>query len=187
MLKSRVIAASWALVLAGLSSGAGAAVAGSPTRVSGAEISVLLRTTVVALDQANVTGNYSVLRDLGDTPFQNNYTQSALADMFRAFREQQVSLGAVVLFDAELDASPQLTEDGYLKLMGHFPTAPQNVIFDITYRNEGGPWRIDGINIGMRPAADAGGGLQLSETTAPAPAPLPKWRQSTGKTNDGGI
>ena len=71
--------------------------------------------------------------------------------------------------------------------MGHFPTAPQNVIFDITYRNEGGPWRIDGINIGMRPAADAGGGLQLSETIAPAPAPLPKWRQSTSKTNDGGI
>ena len=114
MLKSRVIAASWALVLAGLAWRRRGRRRLTDTG-HGAEISVLLRTTVVALDQANVTGNYSVLRDLGDTPFQNNYTQSALADMFRAFREQQVSLGAVVLFDAELDASPQLTEDGYLK------------------------------------------------------------------------
>ena len=77
--------------------------------VTGTEISVLIRSTVVALDQANRTGNYSVLHDLGDGSFRGAYSQAALADMFRAFREQNVALNSVVLFDAQLDAPPELT------------------------------------------------------------------------------
>src|SRR3954454_15804289 len=38
-----------------------------PQKVTGPEISILVRSTVLALHQANMTGNYSVLRDLGDS------------------------------------------------------------------------------------------------------------------------
>ena len=152
-----------------------------PAKITGTEISVLIRSTVVALDQANDTGNYSVLHDLGDKPFQGSFSQAALADMFRAFREQGVDLNSVVLFDAELDAPPELTQDGYLRLLGHFPTTPNEVIFDITYRYEDGPWRIDGINVGMRkPRAITLDGKQVTQAippiSAPVPAPQPKWR-----------
>lgn len=165
----------------------GGALAEAPTEVTGTEISVLVRSTVVALDQANRTGNYSVLHDLGDGSFREAYSQSALADMFRAFREQNVALNSVVLFDAQLDAPPELTADGYLHLLGHFPTLPNEVIFDITYRYEGGPWRIDGINVGMRkpPAAmqpaptpsppDQQVSQLLPLAAAPFPAPRPTW------------
>ena len=166
---------------AALSVVGGAQAATSPTEVSGTEISVLVRSTVVALDQANRTGNYSVVHDLGDGSFRGAYSQAALADMFRAFRDQNVALNSVVLFDAQLDAPPQLTQDGYLRVLGHFPTLPNEVIFDITYRFEDGPWRIDGISVGMRkPPAASPEENKVSElrppVEAPLPAPRPKWR-----------
>jgi hypothetical protein len=169
-------------VIALLNAGTGVeAATPPPAEVTGVEISVLVRSTVVALDQANRTGNYSVLHDLGDGSFQNAYSQAALADMFRAFRDQNVALNSVVLFDAQLDAPPQLTQDGYLHLLGHFPTTPNEVIFDITYRYEDGPWRIDGLNVGMRkPLAAEPPAKQVSQllppAAAPFPAPRPKWR-----------
>jgi hypothetical protein len=40
---------------------------------------ILIRQTLLALDQANKTGNYTVLRDLGSPDFQAN-TAAGLAD-----------------------------------------------------------------------------------------------------------
>lgn len=127
----------------------------TPKSVSGPELSMLVRTTIVALHHANVTANYSVLHDLGDRRFQATFSQVVLADMFREFRERGVNLAPAVLFDAQLDGEPRLTEDGLLRVVGHFPTAPQQIVFDLIYRSEDGMWRIDGINVGTRPADEA--------------------------------
>lgn len=127
----------------------------TPKSVSGPELSMLVRSTIVALHQANLTANYSVLHDLGGRQFQKNFSQAALADMFREFRERGVNLAPVVLYDAQFDGQPRLTEDGLLRVVGHFPTAPQQIVFDVIYRSEDGMWRIDAINVGTRPADEA--------------------------------
>jgi hypothetical protein len=127
----------------------------TPKSVSGPELSMLVRTTIVALHHANITANYSVLHDLGDRQFQANFSQAVLADMFRGFREQGVNLAPAVLYDAQLDGQPVLTEDGLLRVVGHFPTVPQQIIFDVIYRSEDGMWRIDSINVGTRPTDEA--------------------------------
>lgn len=148
---ARCRGAALGLVLLAVSAPAfGAAPASFPKKVSGPEISMLVRATIVALYQANLTGNYSVLHDLGDSRFQVTYTQAALADMFRGFRERQVNLEPAILYDAELDTPPRLTTDGLLRVVGHFPTRPKQVIFDFTFRSQGGIWRLDAINAGTR-------------------------------------
>jgi hypothetical protein len=145
------------------------ALAASPQKVSGAEISMLVRTTIVALHQANLTANYSVLRDLGDRQFQAIYSQAVLADMFRGFRERAINLAPAVLFDANLDGQPRLTEDGLLRVVGHFATAPQQIVFDLTFRSEAGVWRIDANNAGTR-AAPLEGNLPMPPPAPQAPA-----------------
>jgi len=153
----------------------------SPQKVTGPEISMLIRATIVALHQANLTANYSVLHDLGDNQFQAAYSQSALSDMFRSFRAQGVNLEPAVLYDAELDAPPKLTTDGLLRVVGHFATAPQQIIFDMTFRSQGGMWRLDALNAGMRPAPvalapaapqQATGQPQIQPVASRAPVPL---------------
>jgi hypothetical protein len=138
----------------------------TPKSVSGPELSMLVRTTIVALHHANITANYSVLHDLGDRQFQANFSQAALADMFRDFRQRGVSLAPAVLYDAQLEGQPLLTEDGLLRVVGYFPTEPQQIVFDVIYRSEDGMWRIDGINVGTRPA-DVASVAPVEPITAP--------------------
>jgi hypothetical protein len=169
--RARLRAALAAALLLAASPALAALPNGLPEKVTGPEISMLIRAAIVALHQANLTANYSVLHDLGDTRFQAAYSQSALSDMFRAFRDQHVNLEPAVLYDAVLDAPPKLTTDGLLRVVGHFSTTPQQVIFDITFRNQAGVWRLDALDAGMRPAPAPVAAVE-GAPQAPAAAPV---------------
>jgi hypothetical protein len=141
-----------------------AALPPTPQDVSGPEMSMLIRNTVIALHQANITGNYTVLRDLGSSVLRASNSAADLAAQFTEFRQRGFNLAPTVLFDAVLDQKPKLTTDGVLQLVGHFPTKPQEVIFDFTYRYEMGAWRIAVMRVGSRMA------VASAETKAPAAA-----------------
>ena len=55
--------------------------AGKPANIDRNGVLMLVRSTILALDQANKTGNYTVLRDLGAPGFQVN-TAAKLAEIF---------------------------------------------------------------------------------------------------------
>lgn len=155
-----------------------------PKEVSGPEMSMLIRTTMVALHQANVTGNYTVLRDLGAGILRASNTASDLAVLFAPFREKQFNLAPSVLMDAVLDEKPKLTTNGEMRLTGHFPTKPQEIMFDMTFLYEGGAWRIALIQVGSRmavaskdegkPAAKPRADAEKTAEQAPPPKPKPK-------------
>lgn len=105
----------------------------------------LLRGTLMALNQANITGNYSVLRDLAAPSFRDANSSAALADRFRAWREGRLDFAAVVLLDAKLSAAPAIGPDGALRLRGHFPTAPLRIGFDVAFLPVEGHWRLGAI------------------------------------------
>jgi hypothetical protein len=109
----------------------------------------LLRGTLSALNQANITGNYSVLRDLGAPAFRDANSSAALADRFRMWRERKLDFAAVLLLDAQLARAPAIGPDGALRLLGHFPTAPLRVDFDLVYQPVGGNWRLAAIDAGV--------------------------------------
>ncbi len=133
-----------------------------PQRVSGPQISALIRNTITAVNHANLTGNYTVLRDLGSLSFHNTKSAAHLADIFRPFREGNVDLADAVLLDPRLGQAPKLTTDGVLKLKGWFKTKPQNLTFDLTYRFENQLWRIMSISLGFRPHAEKASSLNRS-------------------------
>lgn len=140
----------------------------TPQDVSGAELSMLIRGTMVALHQANVTGNYTVLRDLGANSLRQSNSAADLAALFSEFRQQRFNLGPVVLYDAVIDQKPKLTTDGFLQLIGHFPTKPQEVLFDMTFHFEGGVWRIAVLKVGSRMAV-----ASADDGSKPATPPKP--------------
>jgi hypothetical protein len=159
-------------LLAAASPGFGATPNALPQKVTGPEISMLIRATVVALHQANLTGNYSVLHDLGDSQFQAAYNQATLSDMFRGFRDRHINLEPAILYDSDLDAPPKLTTDGLLRVVGHFATAPEQVVFDITFHNQGGIWRLNSLNAGTRPVPLAAASPQPQPTGQPVMQPV---------------
>ncbi len=139
-----------------------------PKVVSGPKISTLIRNTFIAVNHANMTGNYTVLRDLGSLSFHNLRSAANLADVFRPLRKAKIDLSETVLHDPRMSEAPKLTDTGVLQLKGWFPVKPENVTFDLTYRFEYGAWRIMSISIGLKPQDETGSSGNQQGNTKPA-------------------
>lgn len=122
-----------------------------PDRVSGPEISTLVRSTVLAVHHANVTGNYTVLRDLGDNYFHTVNTAARLGEIFRDVRQSEIDLAETVLFDPFVTERPVISPNGVLQIEGFFPTDPMGIVFKMGFRYEFGRWRIFSLSIGAQP------------------------------------
>ena len=143
----------------------------APQRVSGPQMSTLIRTTMVAVDHANKTGNYTVLRDLGSRTFRAR-NAADLSDLFGGMRKQKTDLSQTVLLDPQIIGGPKLTTNGKLTLNGFFELKPRAVTFEVVYLFEQESWKIGAISIGFKQNA-ATGGNAARRANLPLPAARP--------------
>ncbi len=130
----------------------------------GFRLNMLIRTTLIALGQANQTGNYSVLRDLGTAQFQASNTDTRLGEIFATLRARNLDFSPVLFFDPKLVREPTVQASGLLRLTGYIPTTPQRILFDMGFERAGEQWRLSAIVIDVQPAPAA-----AAAGKAPAP------------------
>jgi hypothetical protein len=131
---------------------------------------ILIRSTLLALDQANKTGNYTVLRDLGAPGFQAN-TAARLAEIFASQRKDNLDLSGVAVLEPQLSLLPQI-ESGMLHMAGFFPSVPTQIRFEVLYAPVQGQWKLFGLSVS----------LGSSAPTAPSEAPAQSAEQPKGPT-----
>jgi hypothetical protein len=137
-----------------------------PAQIDRNGVLILVRSTLLALDQANKTGNYTVLRDLGAPAFQAN-TAARLAEIFAALRRDNLDLAGVAAIDPQLTLLPEIGADGLMRMTGFFPSAPAQINFDLAYAPVNGQWRLFGLSVGLGQTAPA-------PPQPPPPAPTQK-------------
>lgn len=121
-------------------------------------VNMLIRTTLVALSQANQTGNYTVLRDLGSPGFQAVNSAARLGEIFGELRRRKLDFSPVVFFNPKLVRKPVLDEAGRLRLTGFIETRPERINFDMLFENVREEWRLFGLAVQMRPAPETTAG-----------------------------
>ena len=131
---------------------------------------LMIRTTLIALNQANLTNNYSVIRDLGTPAFQATTSLEQLSQSFTAFRAQRLDVSPVVVVTPQLTQAPAVDSQGNLRLVGVFPTQPLQLTFDLAFQIVDGRWRHSGLNVGTTPSPAA---QQQQPAASPAKAPAP--------------
>ena len=114
------------------------------------KLNMMIRTTLIALNQANQTGNYSVLRDLGTPQFQSLNSDARLGEIFAALRNRKLDLSPLLFFDPKLIREPAL-QSGLLRLTGYIPTDPERILFDMGFERVGDQWRLSAIVIDVQP------------------------------------
>lgn len=115
----------------------------------------LIRTTLIAVNQANMTGNYTVLRDIGAPSFQTVNSAAKLGIAFAKMREQNVDLSPIAVVTPQVSEPPTITELGLLRVVGAFPTRPLQVNFQILFQAVNGKWRMFGLSVSADPAQPA--------------------------------
>jgi hypothetical protein len=106
---------------------------------------MLINSSLIALNQANMTGNYTVLRDMAAPGFQQANSAERLAKAFSNLRSRNLDLSPVLLFQPKLYRRPVINDKGMLRITGFFPTSPERVNFDLIFQPVQGRWRLYGI------------------------------------------
>jgi len=83
-----------------------------PRRFSIDKALLLVRSTLLTLNDANRSGNYTVLRDLAAPEFQAKNTSADLALVFAEMRRNNLSLFGVMLLTPQLEAVPEVDAEG---------------------------------------------------------------------------
>lgn len=110
---------------------------------------ILIRSTVLALHHANLTGNYTVLRDLGAPGFQTVNTAARLSEIFANLRAQNLDLSGVSVLEPQLTVLPQIEANGMMRMAGVFPSTPLQVNFELLFAPVDNRWKLYGLSLNL--------------------------------------
>ena len=129
----------------------------------------LIRSTLMTLNDANRSGNYTVLRDLAAPAFQAKNSAADLAMIFLDLRRRNFDLFTTALAPPQLTAAPALDGNGMLRLLGYYPTRPLQINFELIYQVVNGRWRLFGISVATpeAPQPQANGGVKQGAAATP--------------------
>ncbi len=132
--------------------------AAAATKQGGPKVAVeqalyLIRSALLTLNDANRSGNYSVLRDLAAPEFQARNSAADLALAFSELRARKFDLFGAALLAPRLSAPPTIDAGGMLRLSGNIPTRLLQIDFDLLFQNAGASWRLYGLSVATPVAA----------------------------------
>lgn len=127
---------------------------------------MLINSSLIALNQANATGNYTVLREMAAPGFQQANSAAKLSQAFKELRSRNLDLTPVLLFQPKLYQRPAMSDKGMIRVTGYFPTSPERVNFDLIFQPVHGKWRLYGIAANTQR-------VQPNQAAQPQSAPAP--------------
>lgn len=134
---------------------------------------LLIRVSLLTLNDALQTGNYTVLRDRAGPSFQRNNTAAALGRTFARLEQQGVDLAPVAVLTPVLSIAEVSGPEQRLHVGGHFPGEATQINFDLTFEPFDGHWRLFGLSVGPAPVTPPKPVAQKAAPAAPAPPKPP--------------
>ena len=109
---------------------------------------VLVHSTLARLNDANLTGNYSILLQRASEGFRQANPPTQMAQGFEAFRASGVDLWAASIYPIRW--REEFVELGQsLRIVGVVESRPQEVTFDLGFVFENGEWRLASIAVSL--------------------------------------
>jgi len=118
-----------------------------PNLPSPVAILAMLRSSLLAIDHANRTGNYTVLRDLAGPQFREANTSAKLAQIFGPVVAQGVDLLAVAVVEPTYTVAPNINAQRMLHAAGVFRMPPKSAAFEILFETVGPSWRLFAVGV----------------------------------------
>lgn len=111
------------------------------------EQDVLVRTTLMTFNDANMTGNYAVLMAKSSQQFQSQVTPEKLAAALQAFRTGKLFFESVVTEDYDSTEKPVIDKEGVLNLAGVLKSDEMQVTYRLRFVQNGNGWKLLGFNV----------------------------------------
>jgi hypothetical protein len=123
------------------------------------KIVLLLRNSLITLNDAIQTGNFTVLRDRGAPGFREANSAARLSQAFSDLASKGIDLSVVSVIAPQVTEAPSLDQQkGMLHIKGFFPGQAVQINFEVLYQAVEGRWLLFGLSV--QPTAT------LSQTTS---------------------
>ena len=116
-----------------------------------AQQEILIKTTLLSFNDANVTQNYTVLHSKLSKQFRDQFPPERLKEVFKPFVEQKIDIDLIAAKTPISDKAAEIDDRGVLSLNGHFDTKPSHVFYDLGYVMSDGEWKPIKINVNVKP------------------------------------
>lgn len=113
------------------------------------EQEVLIKTTLVTFNDANLTGNYNVLHSKAATAFRQQLPVEKLSETFKEFRDKKINIESIVADEISSDSEAKIN-DAILTLKGRFKDETRRIRYDLKFVREDNIWKLVGINVGYK-------------------------------------
>jgi hypothetical protein len=111
---------------------------------------VLIKATLLTFNDANVTGNYTVLHAKLSKPFRDQFPPEKLKAAFKAFHDNRIDFDIIAAKAPIMKEPAKVNDNGVLSLNGHFDTSPSQVHFQLSFIMSDGEWKAVRINVQLK-------------------------------------
>ena len=112
---------------------------------------ILIKTSLLTLNDANLTGNYAVLHAKLAKVFRDQITPDGLKKGFKPFADQKVDFGLISAKPPIASVEAKIDNRGALLLRGYFDTAPSRVTYELDFLPSEGLWKPIMLNVRVKP------------------------------------
>jgi hypothetical protein len=109
-------------------------------------LEALIKVTLLSFNDANVTGNYTVLHAKLSKPFRDQFPPDRLKEVFKAFSDNHIDFDIIAAKPPIATEEPKVSDSGTLSVKGRFDTNP-NVNYDLDFIMSDGEWKAIKINV----------------------------------------
>ncbi len=111
---------------------------------------VLIKTALLTLNDANLTGNYTVLHAKLSKPFRDQFSPDKLKQGFKTFADQKVDYGIIAAKTPVPTSEAKIDLRGALQLRGYFDTTPSRLSYELDFVPSEGEWKPIKLNVDIK-------------------------------------
>ena len=111
---------------------------------------IMIKAALLTLNDANVTGNYTVLHAKLGKPFRDQITPDKLKLAFKGFADQKVDWDLIAAKAPVAISEAKIDNRGALILRGYFDTKPSRVNYELDFMISEREWKPVMLNVKLK-------------------------------------
>jgi hypothetical protein len=108
---------------------------------------VLIKASLLTLNDAIVTDNFTVLHAKMSKPFRDQFRPDKLRAIFKSFIDGHAEFDLIVAKPPIAIGESKIDAEGVLRLSGYFDTTPKKLKYDLGYIRSEGDWKLSALNV----------------------------------------
>ena len=112
---------------------------------------ILIKTSLLTLNDANLTGDYTVLHAKLAKPFREQFSPDRLKQLFKSFADKNVDWGLIAAKPPIATSESKIDKRGALLLRGYFDTEPSRLLYELDFLPSEGEWKPIRLYVNVKP------------------------------------